>query len=29
MRALKSSARKSAGMGATGTSKRFNKHAKH
>ena len=29
MRALKSSARKSAGMGATGTAKRFNKHAKH
>ena len=29
MRALKSSARKSAGMGATGTSKRFNRHAKH
>ena len=29
MRALKSSARKSTGMGATGTAKRFNKHAKH
>ena len=29
MRALKSSARKSAGTGATGTSKRFNRHAKH
>ncbi len=29
MARLKSSARKSAGPGATGTSKRFNKHAKH
>ena len=29
MARLKSSARKSAGPGATGTAKRFNKHAKH